>query len=321
MFYGYQEGFMNLIYSFIFFVLTISFAFSMHDVSDYQKVYIPVYKQNGEAVIAIRVFTYDKVKSFLIVDPNTLSTSIIPIHDLLTTKTKNRNHPGKYTQWNLDLTQYYQLKHQAVSPPFHEQNQGISHANRTSNVVLTVDLCPSTKYFEKDFFTKLINKSKTEKRPIPVAVAISGMWMIAHPKEFAWLQIARKNNYLDITWINHSFSHPYYRDLPNQHNFLLSQGVDIGSEVLLTEKQLLEAGETPSVFFRFPGLISDKKLIFIIESFGLIPLGADAWLSKFQIINQGSIILVHGNGNEPDGIARINEVLDKLIFDDIKLSL
>lgn len=36
-------------------------------------------------------------------------------------------------------------------------------------------------------------------------------------------------------------------------------------EVLLLEKALLKHGELPSVFFRFPGLISDKKLVLALK--------------------------------------------------------
>jgi hypothetical protein len=39
----------------------------------------------------------------------------------------------------------------------------------------------------------------------------------------------------------------------------------------------------------------------VIE-YGLIPIGSDAWLAKGQPIHSGSIVLIHGNGNEPIGI-------------------
>ena len=71
---------------------------------------------------------------------------------------------------------------------------------------------------------------------------------------------------------------------------------------MLTEQILLECGQTLFVFFRFPGLISNPLLL---KKYGLIPLAADAWLAKNEPIRPGSVILVHGNGNEPLGIKRL----------------
>jgi hypothetical protein len=39
-----------------------------------------------------------------------------------------------------------------------------------------------------------------------------------------------------------------------------------------------------------------------ITEYGLIPIGSDAWLAKGQPVHAGSIVLIHGNGNEPIGI-------------------
>jgi hypothetical protein len=39
-----------------------------------------------------------------------------------------------------------------------------------------------------------------------------------------------------------------------------------------------------------------------IEHYGLIPVGSDAWLAKGQKANNGSIVLIHGNGNEEIGV-------------------
>lgn len=58
----------------------------------------------------------------------------------------------------------------------------------------------------------------------------------------------------------------------------------------------------PSVFFRYPGLVTNKALLLKLNNLGLIPLGSDAWLAKNQTPTTGSIILVHGNSNEHVGI-------------------
>ena len=83
---------------------------------------------------------------------------------------------------------------------------------------------------------------------------------------------------------------------------MLEPGTDINFEVLETEKAMLKNGLMPSVFFRFPGLVSDQQLVYRITDFGLIPVGSDAWLAKGQQPHAGSIVLIHGNGNEPVGV-------------------
>jgi hypothetical protein len=42
---------------------------------------------------------------------------------------------------------------------------------------------------------------------------------------------------------------------------------------------------------------------------GLVPVGSDAWLAKNQRPGEGSIVLVHANGNEPLGVRRFLELL------------
>ena len=67
---------------------------------------------------------------------------------------------------------------------------------------------------------------------------------------------------------------------------------------------MIDNGLCPSVFFRFPGLVSDQELVRRVIGYGLITVGSDAWLAKNQAASQGSIVLVHGNGNEPIGIEK-----------------
>lgn len=77
---------------------------------------------------------------------------------------------------------------------------------------------------------------------------------------------------------------------------------DMNYEILETEKAMLKNGLLPSVFFRFPGLVSDQQLVYKLTDYGLIPIGTDAWLAKGQQPQAGSIVLIHGNGNEPTGV-------------------
>ena len=73
------------------------------------------------------------------------------------------------------------------------------------------------------------------------------------------------------------------------------------------EKLLISRQEVPSLFIRFPGLISDRNVIETVKKLGLIPLGAEAWLAKGQQIRDGSVVLVHGNGNEPAGLRLLTD--------------
>jgi hypothetical protein len=72
---------------------------------------------------------------------------------------------------------------------------------------------------------------------------------------------------------------------------------------------MIEHGMLPSVFFRFPGLVSDENVFERVISHGLIPTGSDAWLAKGQQAASGSIVLVHGNGNEPAGVGDFLELM------------
>src|SRR4030067_2171554 len=87
-----------------------------------------------------------------------------------------------------------------------------------------------------------------------------------------------KKGNLSITWVNHTFSHPYDRGRPLEENFLLKAGVDFEKEVLEDEQALIRRGLLPSPFFRFPGLVADKGLLEKLKKLFLIPVGADAGL-------------------------------------------
>jgi hypothetical protein len=190
-----------------------------------------------------------------------------------------------------------------TSPPCPLQNDGLTEAdNFRKGSFLTVDLCPSQKAFEKRLFEGLITLWKDRRDAAPVAVAITGAWAVRHEDDLQWLRDQIQAQKLRVTWINHSFHHPYDRSKPMAENFLLTPGTDFEQEVLANEVMLLEHGLLPSVFFRFPGLVSDCNLIDRLRKLSLIPVGSRAWLAKGEMPQAGSIILVHGNGNEPQGV-------------------
>ncbi|MXV51086.1 hypothetical protein GS399_08900 [Pedobacter sp. HMF7647] len=65
------------------------------------------------------------------------------------------------------------------------------------------------------------------------------------------------------------------------------------------------------MFFRFPGLVSDQQIVDKVLSYGLIPVGSDAWLAKGEQAKTGSIVLIHGNGNEEIGVQDFIQLLKK----------
>jgi hypothetical protein len=180
---------------------------------------------------------------------------------------------------------------------------------RRPGIDLTIDLCPSRRPLDRELFNALAEKLGREQKPVPVAIAITGVWMEEHPQDLAWLLSLERDGTLAVTWINHSFHHRTNASLPLRSNFLLESGTNVTSEVLDTEQAMLAAGIVPSVFFRFPGLVSTPNVFGQIIALGLIPVGSDAWLAKNEWPQKGSIVLVHANGNEPVGVQRFLQLL------------
>lgn len=279
---------------------------------DYQPTFIPGYDADGKLAIAIRSYSIDNTPYFLLVNPNTLQTSVLPAANFKPRSNNPQAAARYYTMAAFKNTPYFQALAKYSSPPYSLQNYGLTHANGNENgMFLTVDMCPSSKPFEKEFFESLIALTDKTGKSTPVTLAMSGLWMINHPNELNWLIEQQNNHKLTITWANHSFSHTYYRDLPLNRNFMLIRPDDFNYEVLATEKLLLQKGLVPSVFFRYPGLVANKELLLKLNNLGLIPLGSDAWLAKNQTPIKGSIILVHGNSNEHVGIVDFMKLLQQ----------
>lgn len=279
----------------------------------YQRTFIPFYSKKGELRIAIRQFLTDKQIFFLLVNPYNFQTSVAKADQLYVRNpaTDSKKLPGYFDWKEIQKTPYVKNLLYFTNPPKDLSNAGLTHSMSPhkgffltphKGFFLTVDMCPSIKPFEKNFYLQLVSLGKTKKTPFPVAISMTGLWMLSHQQEFNWLLQMEKEHKLSITWVNHSFSHLYFKDLPLKENFLQFFQTNLESEILTTEILLLEKKQLPSVFIRFPGLIADKSVMQAMQRYGLIPLGSNAWLARNQKPENGSIILVHGNGNEPIGI-------------------
>lgn len=235
---------------------------------------------------------------FLLVNPQTLQTkvnetSFYQVKEMTLAQTRDffKNTP------------YEKAISQAEKQSVNIQDAGIEKGIPSeTGISLTADLCPSHKPLDRRIFVDMFNEFKKVEKPAPIALSVSGLWMLNHVADIEWLKKLRDAGEIRITWVNHSYNHRVSKTAPLKENFLLEPGTDINYEVLATEKLMLKNGLIPSVFFRFPGLVSDQQVVFKVTDYGLIPIGSDAWLAKGQQAQNGSIVLIHGNGNEPVGV-------------------
>lgn len=267
----------------------ITWASKNYLISHYREDSFVVSDRNGKFYEAIRTFIMDREKKILIVDPYTFETQIVNLRDFIIVS-------KKFTAV-LDKTPYKKALATFTAPPYALENYGVTHSlNQQAGVFLTVDMCPSSKPFEREFFLELAKKQ------VPIALSMTGLWAVKHPIEFDWLIEQRTMHTLKITWVNHSYHHHYHVMTPINEHFLSVLKASLVGDIMSLEKMLIQKGETPSVFFRFPGLISSHDTIVELRHLGLIPIATDAWLAKGQKARPGSIILVHGNSNEHEGI-------------------
>lgn len=262
-------------------------------------VYTGMAKVGGADFILLRRMEKSGQLFYLAVNPQTLSTQLLPSSGM-TVKPMSRTDIKAYFQ----NTPYFKALTAAGNQSLALQDAGIIHGYpKEKGITLTIDLCPSHKPLDRIIFTSLITEFKKIEQPVPVALSITGRWMLTHTDDLNWLKELVAKKEIDITWTDHTYNHHFSPTAPLKINFLLEPGTDLNFEILGTELALLQHGLLPSVFFRFPGLVSDQKVVDKVLTYGIIPIGSDAWLAKGQKAAAGSIVLIHGNGNEPVGVA------------------
>ena len=175
----------------------------------------------------------------------------------------------------------------------------------------TADFCWSLRAMESDF---LLNTAPGGEHGAPPAltVFISGRWLEQHPADMETLIALDQGGSVALNWGLHSWVHPkageFMDDLPADV---------VRSDTLRLESLMLEWGIVPTVYYRFPGLIHDTLRLDTILAMDLLPIDCDAWVAVQTedghpfggAIRDGSIVLVHGNGNEPIGISRFQRWL------------
>jgi hypothetical protein len=268
-------------------------------VRDYRPVFeachgVAANRESGALRLAIRRMAIDGESMLLTVDPATLATRLERDRDWSCAATDDeRQKDSRYIR----AVRSAATPQTGAQPPDVIVNGGLVRGGATGSFI-TGDLCPSRRPLDRAFLETL----EAVETPLPVALSISGLWLVRHEADFAWLRDRERAGALRITWVDHSYHHPYVPGRPLAENFLLTPGVDMRAEILDTERLLIAHGETPSVFFRFPGLISNPALMQVVSDDHLIALGAGAWLAKSPRAQPGDIILVHPNGNEPAGL-------------------
>jgi len=274
------------------------------NVDNYSRFFALTSYQNKDHLI-LRKFIRSGVLSYLLVNPQELTTEIVPATNL----------SPKVLTWNQAIayfknTAYVKAIDAASLLSGNLQDAGIIHGfPKEKGITLTIDLCPSHKPLDRVIFTSLITEFQKTEKPVPLAISITGRWMLTHRSDLDWLKGLVKSGDIDVTWVDHSYNHRVSFSAPLKTNFLLEPATDLNFEILGTELAMIQQGFLPSVFFRFPGLVSDRQIVSQLLSYGIIPIGSDAWLAKGQAANSGSIVLIHGNGNEPVGVKDFIQLL------------
>lgn len=263
----------------------------------------------GRSLLVTRRLSVQGVDARFVVDANSYETAVVPAAAL------EASSRGAQSDDDIDDSPF--AKSLATLAASHAALSHVSSAapdlGAAEPFALTVDMCQSKKPWEERLFDWAVNLSSERKKPTPVGIAMTGVWAKAHPDELGQLLAWEHENKLAITWINHSSTHPLHCLDQSCRNaeFLTAASVDFEEEVLGLERVLLGRGIVPSTIFRFPGLIHDEERLAQLAKLSVMPLDADAWIAKGQPIKPRAVVLVHGNGNEPEGIRGFLEAVAK----------
>ncbi len=275
-------------------------------ISNY-RVYYGITSFEGTDMAVIREFEKSGKFFYVIINPYNLTTGVVPAWQIRVQPSALQTIMNKFRG-----SAYIKALQRAARQSYPLQDAGIIHGYpKEHGITLTVDLCPSHKPLDRIIFTSLIAEFGKIEKPVPVALSVTGKFFESHHEDFEWIRNLISSGEIEVTWVNHTWNHHYDPHKSLRNNFLLEPGTDMNQEILKTEIALLQEGFLFSVFFRFPGLVSDHRIVEKVLDYGLIPVGSDAWLAKGQQPYHGSIVLIHGNGNEPLGVYDFLTLLQK----------
>lgn len=255
----------------------------------------------GKRLLVIRTLVIDGVSAKLVVDADRSTTALITAASYAErTRAATASDDVARSPYLRSLADLSASTRALVSV---DQDATVA-PNVTEPFALTVDMCQSRKAWDKNLFEWAVRLSETTGAPVPIGIAMTGGWAQAHPNELEQIVAWQTSKKLDVTWINHSKTHPLHclDSACRRAEFLTAESVDFDEEVLGLERALLARGLLPSVIFRFPGLIHDASRLTRLNELSLMAIDADAWIAKDEGIKPRAVVLVHGNGNEPPGI-------------------
>lgn len=265
-------------------VLGLNLAFA-DSITQYQAIskfgYSKTTQKHG---LAIRHFFKNNQPYFMVLWPHSIDFQSIPEQNWIPSNKKISILP---LNWTID---------------------GLKYGPSQQGYYLTLDLCPSKKPLDKAQLNRLIDYFPN---PVPVGVAITSDWIKHHKEDWEFLNQLNTQKKITISWINHSHTHPYDSKKPLNQTFLLTPSLNVEEQWLALEKTLIENNVTPTLLCRFPGLISNEALLKQVKALHLVPLNAQAWMAKGEVPTVNGIILLHANGNEPEGWKRFWHWVEK----------
>lgn len=257
----------------------------------------------------IRQINIDGTLNYLVVKAKTLETFIIEEQDIRIHTRKSAISESN-THFNKILKKY------KLTPVKELKDKELTTSNYIK-CILTIDMCtsssnPNISWEKEDLFDFLIEFSKQEHIGVPVILFVTNKWIINNESKFEQLIKWKSEGKINITWGNHSANHRLNKDSKGKLWFLTAYNVNFKKEVLSVEELLLSYGQVPSVFFRFPGLIYNTDLLKQLNELSLIAIDSNAWINKGQPVKNGAVILIHGNGNEHEGVKKFKSQILKL---------
>lgn len=252
----------------------------------------------GRKIAVIRTLTFQEKKARLVVDAESMKTSLVD-EDALNARSQIAGDGAATTPYLKTLAELTASNKALVSIDGEANTGGANEP-----FALTIDMCQSRKPWDKRLYEWIVALSDKVHEPIPVGIAMTGGWAKNHTAELDQIVSWQTAGKLDITWINHSSTHPLHclNESCSRAEFLTNSSVDFNEEVFGLERALLARGMVPSVIFRFPGLVHNEARMKQLAKLSLMAVDADAWIAKGQGIKPRAVVLVHGNGNEPPGI-------------------
>lgn len=220
----------------------------------------------GKRYYITREWSVSNRRNCYFIDPDSLEYGIMEVPAGLSSR------PAEVTNEKGRLFDLYRRQLRLGRPYGHAADR--YKKSSVTEVLLTSDLCPTTKPYDGEFYQLITNRN------LPVVVFFSGHWITRHPREFQEILASKA----DFRAGNHSLTHSFFDTDP----------IDLHREVLETEKILLTHGILPAPFFRFPGFRSLPSQVREITRLSLITLDGNIWMGS--PLKQKGVLLVHSNG-------------------------